>query len=240
MGTEFPAKTVVLVFTDDGISGNRLGHFRALPGASVFGQLSHSLSATWMRMEVRPDLEDGSDSLMDVLTHEVAHYYWHHRFASRAGQKFDLDEGAAHFLEYKLGGNEEVRMSAQLAAVCQGIYRSEETSSSQWRSIISILDPDLSDAQIRWLQSSEEFIEQVLGVCRQREFLSRYGSAGAFIQAEEIMGASLFRQAFREVWESSKDDALDAPDVRDALCARTTWGKCEAITAAFAAYGFEP
>ena len=240
MGAAFPAKTVVLVFNDSAISQDMLGQFRYLPGASFFGPISHNLAAQWMRMEIRPEQENESDSLKSVLAHEVAHYYWHHGSASAAEQDFHLDEGAAHFLEYKLGGNEAIRTSAQLAGVCKEIKPRESLTRAQVRAVVEALEIKATTAERRFLQASTEFSDLVSWLCLQPEFVARYSTAGVFIQAEEIMGPSEFQHAFQDIWETSKGRDVNPPDAHDAFCGRTTRTKCKEITSAFLKNGFDP
>ena len=240
MGTAFPAKTVVLVFDDSRISQDIVGQFLYLPGASFFGPISHRLAAQWMRMEIRPDQENDSNSLKSVLAHEVAHYYWHHQSPSVVQQDFHLDEGAAHFLEYKLAGNEAIRASSQLAVVCRQIKPQQELTRSQLRDVIGALDIKATTAERRLLQASSEFSALVSWLCSQPEFVARYSTAGLFIRAEEVMGPSEFQGAFRDIWEASRQRSLEPPDVRDALCNQTTRLKCERIAFVFLDQGFGP
>jgi hypothetical protein len=240
MGEAFPAKTAVLVFDDSHISQDMLGQFRYLPGASFFGSISHSLASQWMRMEIRPDQEKDLESLKSVLAHEVAHYYWHHQAPSAGQQDFLLDEGAAHFLEYKLGGNGAIATSAQLAGVCKEIRSRELLTRSQLRDVVNALDIKTTTAERRLLQASSEFSALVSWLCSQPEFVSRYSTAGIFIQADRTMGPSDFQNAFQDIWEASKSGALDHSDVLDTLCAHTSRLKCGEIKSAFLEYGFVP
>ena len=236
----FPAKTVVLIFDDTEISEDRLGQLRLLPGAGFFAPISHGLSARWIQMEVRTDQESDTDSLRTVLTHEVAHYYWHHQPDVDAQEDFFLDEGAAHYLEYKLGDNDEIGTSARLAGICIQIDPQKGPTQSHLRDVALALDLDVADSGMTQLLTNREFAESISQLCSDKELTGRYRAAGVFIEAEELMGSTKFRRAFREIWEASKDTAQDASDVYDVLCIHAATRKCEGIEEAFEEYGFEP
>ncbi len=240
MATAFPAKTVVLNFDDTELPENYLGQTRILRGASILAPISHSLSAQWIQIDIRPDQEEDTDYLRSVLAHEVAHYYWHHQPAVYGREAFFLDEGAAHYLEYKIGGNEEIRTSAQLARICRRTDPQTGPNESQLKAIATALDIGLSAAEKRQLATNREFAKAVSLLCSDDELLGRFGAAGVLIEAEKIMGPTGFQRAFREIWEASRDYAQDASDVRDALCDQATTRKCERITAAFKNYGYDP
>ena len=243
MGTAFPAKTVVLIFDDATIPADTIGQVRALPGASFLAPISHNLSALWVRIEVRPEQESNTDDLKSILAHEVSHYYWNHQFRDGGVIGFDVDEGAAHFLEYQLGDNSEVWESAQFAKLCTGADPKNGPSEALVRDVLTSLELDLSSDQIRRILSSEEFANFFSQLCSQPSLISRYSSAGVFIRAEEILGRSRFKRAFHEIWELSKNDdqtAVDVYDVHDVLCSHTGTRRCDEITDAFEEFGFEP
>ena len=243
MATDFPAKTVVLIFDDDAIPADTIGQVRALPGASFFATISHSLSARWVRIEIRPEQESNSDGLKSVLSHEVAHYYWHHHAFDVGTTDFDLDEGAAHFLEYKLGDNYDVWVASQLAKLCVNADPRSGPDYSEAKGLVSALELEFSPEQIERILSDREFIKFFTQLCSDHVQFARYIAAGAFIRAEEIMGSRRFQRAFREIWELSKGsagEAVDANDVHDILCEHAGSRKCVEISDAFEAFGFKP
>ena len=243
MGTAFPAKTVVLIFDDALIPADTIGQVRALPGASFLAPISHNLSALWVRIEVRPEQESNTAGLKSILAHEVSHYYWNHQLHDGGVIGFDLDEGAAHFLEYQLGDNSEVWEFAQFAKLCVGADPKNGPSEALARDVLTTLELGLSSDQIHRILSSEEFANFFSQICSQPELISRYASAGVFIRAEEILGRSRFKRAFHEIWELSKRDdqtAVDVYDVHDVLCSHTGTQRCDEIAGAFEEFGFEP
>ena len=243
MGTAFPAKTVVLIFDDATIPTDTIGQVRALPGANFLAPISHNLSARWVRIEVRPEQESNSDSLNSVLAHEVAHYYWNHHTFDGDTTDFYLDEGAAHFLEYKLSENSNVWESAQFVKLCIEADSKNGPSESQIIEVLTTLELDYSAAQIRRVLSSDEFTNFFLLLCSEQSQISRYTAAGVLIRAEEIMGRSRFRRAFHEIWKLSKSNsrtAVDVFDIHDVLCSHSGTRRCAQITDAFEEFGFNP